>query len=427
MLPSDSTILKPWLDKKRDPFSHVAYFLTYGVMVLGVLLGILRCFFAWRDVRLVEDKLCLVMEDHFDGSKLSGKWMKEVQMDGFGNGEFAMTTSSDTNSYVSDGYLYITPTLTSDIIGHDAIYNGYTYNLTDCTYNETRNTYPKSTSATLGSSGPLVNNGTQEMFDLEAYYRACGAVSNSSTGAVISPVQSARLTTRRSASIKYGKVEVRAKMPSGDWLWPAIWMLPVQNTYGPWPMSGEIDIVESRGNWRTYPKQGQNYVRGSLHWGPFSWLNQVHKTYGWWSERRGSYAQKFHTYTLEWTKEFMRIYVDTRLHYMLDLHFDIPFFQRGDFPPVVQNGSDNIILENPWKNGSVSAPFDQKFYLILNVAVGGTNGWFPDNAGNKPWLDGSLSAMREFAKTQSQWYPTWSDNRDDRSLIVDYVKMWEIC
>lgn len=55
-------------------------------------------------------------------------------------------------------------------------------------------------------------------------------------------MQSARLTTQKSFSIAFGKVEVRAKLPKGDWLWPAIWMLPVNNTYGPWPASGEIDV-----------------------------------------------------------------------------------------------------------------------------------------------------------------------------------------
>ncbi|KAK0767477.1 Beta-1,3-glucan-binding protein, partial [Friedmanniomyces endolithicus] len=57
-------------------------------------------------------------------------------------------------------------------------------------------------------------------------------------------------------------------MPAGDWLWPAIWMLPVNSTYGPWPASGEIDIVESRGNNHTYPQGGNNIVSSTLHWGP---------------------------------------------------------------------------------------------------------------------------------------------------------------
>jgi hypothetical protein len=96
---------------------------------------------------------------------------------------------------------------------------------------------------------------------------------------------------------------------------------------------------------------------------------------------------------------------------MLSLRFDIPFFQRGDFPTSVSNASQEIVVPNPWTGRGNSAPFDQRmcnfraavlqdlkhifrhlaFYLILDVAVGGTNGWFPDNAGDKPWLNGALS------------------------------------
>jgi hypothetical protein len=117
-------------------------------------------------------------------------------------------------------------------------------------------------------------------------------------------------------------------------------MLPVENTYGPWPMSGSLGLfprellTDSPSQVRlilwnpagmvgvmpnscvpisplllcpkvVFHKRGQNYVRGSIHWGPLTWLNQVTKTVGYWSERRGSYADKFHTYTLEWTEKFM--------------------------------------------------------------------------------------------------------------------------
>lgn len=58
------------------------------------------------------------------------------------------------------------------------------------------------------------------------------------------------------------------------------------------------------------------------------------------------------------------------------------------------------------------------FYLIINLAIGGNNGWFPDNAGNKPWLDDSKTAMREFALAQDKWYPTWGSNGESASLIV---------
>ena len=95
-------------------------------------------------------------------------------------------------------------------------------------------------------------------------------------------------------------------------------------------------------------------------------------------------------------------------------------------------------------NGTNASPFDKPFYLILNVAVGGTNGWFPDGIGDKPWFDGSLStflcltlccasshcftdAMQEFAKNQAVWSETWPTDDADRGMVVDSVKMWQKC
>ncbi|KAI9457220.1 glycoside hydrolase family 16 protein [Lactarius psammicola] len=385
-------ITKPWLGKK-DKSARISYILTYSMFFIGVIGSAVRCYFGWKDVDLI-GRTCLVLEDHFDGNELdSSVWVHEVDMGGFGNGEFEMTTTSSNNSFIRDGELYILPTLTSDVIGKDAIHNGYTFNLTGCT---------------------------------NSNLTACGAVSNITTGAVINPVMSARITTKGKRSIRYGRVEVRAKLPRGC-LWPAIWMLPENNTYGPWPLSGEIDLMESRGNGPDYPAQGVNYVRGSLNWGPLSWLNAVYKTYGWWTMRRSTYADGFHTYALEWSEKFLRIYVDSRLTYMLALRFDIPFFQRGKFPTSVANASQEIILPNPWAGRGNSAPFDQPFYLILDVAVGGTNGWFPDGAGNKPWLNGAINAMQLFAQSQDKWSQTWPQSEDDRAMRVDYVKMWEQC
>ena len=139
--------------------------------------------------------------------------------------------------------------------------------------------------------------------------------------------------------------------------------------------------------------RGIDYVRASLNWGPFTFLNGVSKTFGWWTNRRKTFADDFHTFAMEWSPEFIRLYVDSRLTYMLYLKFNEPFFDRGDFPPVVQNGTDFITTPDPWKTGTPNvAPFDRPFYLIMDVAVGGTNGWFPDGAGDKPWLDHSLSS-----------------------------------
>ncbi|KAI8969530.1 concanavalin A-like lectin/glucanase domain-containing protein [Trametes punicea] len=384
---------KPWLSEK-DSKETLSYWIVCVLSLLGIAAAAIRCYFAWTQTMLLGN-VCLVMEDDFDIFDTENVWVHEVSMSGFGNAEFEMTTNSPNNSFVRDGRLYIVPTLTSDAIGYDNVLNGYTYNLTGCT---------------------------------DTNLTSCSAVSNETLGTVIPPVMSARIHTQSSYAIKYGKVEISAKLPRGDWLWPALWMLPVNDTYGPWPRSGEIDIMESRGNGPEYQAQGVDYVRGSLNWGPFPWLNGVSKTFGWWTNRRKTFADGFHTYALEWSPEFVRIYVDSRLTYMLTLKFNEPFFKRGDFPAVVANGTDFVQLQDPWAGGTRNvAPFDQPFYLIMNLAVGGTNGWFPDGVGNKPWLDGSLTAMRDFAEKQDEWYATWPQNVDDRALVIDSVKMWKLC
>ncbi|EAU83458.2 hypothetical protein CC1G_04714 [Coprinopsis cinerea okayama7 len=423
MLDKEKPIEKPWAEVK-DPYNRVAYFLTYGVMLIGILGGAARCFLGWNSVPIMKGKLCVVMDEEFNSADglfgEGGKFFREVDMSGFGNGEFEMSTDSDENSYVKNGNLYITPTFTSDLIGEDAVIDGHVFNITGCTFNITRGT-----SYTLDAgSQPLDVSavGQDEEFDLAGYVKACSAVSNSTSGQIINPIRSARLSTRLSASIKYGRVEVRAKIPTGDWLWPAIWMLPVDNVYGPWPKSGEIDIMESRGNGPEYPYQGTNYVRGSLNWGPSHALNRAYKTYGWWSLRRGSYDTDFHTYALEWDEEFIRIYVDSRLHHMLDLRLKKSFWELGKFPPFANIGGETVMVSNLWANGTKAAPFDQKFYLILDVGVGGTNGWFPDSK-EKPWLDGSQTAMGDFWRARNEWMPTWQDV-EKRSMIMC---MWEKC
>lgn len=78
-------------------------------------------------------------------------------------------------------------------------------------------------------------------------------------------------------------------------------------------------------------------------------------------------------------------------------------------------------LDNPWINGGQNAPFDQEFYLIINLAVGGTNGYFPDNVGNKPWSDSSPHAVNGFWDGRAQWQPTWVG--EGAALKIDSVKV----
>jgi len=248
----------------------------------------------------------------------------------------------------------------------------------------------------------------------------CVAVTNTTNGTVVNPVKSARLDTKAGASIRYGRVEVEAELPAGDWLWPAIWMLPVKSTYGPWPASGEIDIMESRGNNYSYSQGGNNIVSSTLHWGPDSandgwWRNNVKR-----EALHTTYAKGFHTFGLEWTPKYLFTYIDTRLLQVIYVDFNKPFWQKGDFPVADSNGTSLI---DPWsETGENSTPFDEDFYLILNVAVGGTNGWFKDGEQGKPWVDASTTAKKDFWDARDQWYPTWQKGG---FMTVKSVKIWQ--
>ena len=309
--------------------------------------------------------------------------------DAFRNGEFEMTTGGDENVYVEDGRLVIKPTLQDDGL------------------------LQKDTKIDLLKDGTCTSTRPVD----------CIAVTNTTAGnsSVVPPVLSGRITTKPGASIKYGRVEVTAKLPVGDWLWPAIWMMPVSDEYGPWPRSGEIDLAESRGNNYTYPQGGNNIISSALHWGPDPandafWRTNVKRP-----ALHTTYSAGFNTFGVEWSQKYLFTYVNSRLLQVLYVNFDKPLFERGAFPTANSNGTR---LQDPWsETGRLSTPFDQKFFLILNVAVGGTNGWFEDGVNGKPWLDSSPNAKKDFWLAKDRWFPTWTQPQ----MEVSKVMMWQQC
>ena len=265
-----------------------------------------------------------------------------------------------------------------------------------------------------------VINLTKEGICASDRWSDCVTSTNTTNGTIIQPVKSGRINSKKGATIKYGRIEVTATLPAGDWLWPAIWMLPVNATYGEWPRSGEIDIMESRGNNYTYPQGGNNIISSALHWGP----NEASDA--WWrtnNKRKAlhtTYAAGPHVYGVEWSENYLFTYIDSRLLQVLYFNFDGALYKRGKFPLSDSNGT---ALVDPWsQTGNPSTPFDEEFYLILNVAVGGTNGWFEDGVNGKPWVDAADSAKKDFWDTRGQWQPTWEK---EGQLKVDKVQIWQ--
>ena len=156
---------------------------------------------------------------------------------------------------------------------------------------------------------------------------------------------SARLRSLNKGDWKYGRFEIRAKLPSGQGIWPAIWMLPSDNTYGGWAASGELDIMEMVGH-------EPATVHGTLHYGG-SWPENTSTT-GSFSLPSGDFSDKFHDFAIEWEEGEIRWYVDGSL-YQTQTEW---WSAGGDYP----------------------APFNQRFHLLINLAIGGNWPGPPDSS-----------------------------------------------
>jgi len=207
--------------------------------------------------------------------------------------------------------------------------------------------------------------------------------------------------------LRYGTVEVRARVPKGDWIWPAIWMLPRDSHYGGWPRSGEIDIMETRGNVHANG-HGINQVSSTLHWGTSPGDNHYGQTTG--SKDASDWSSGFHTWKLEWTQDHLATFVDG--HQIMKV---TP--PGGGFHELGHTS-------NIWAGGEKMAPFDKEFYMIFNVAIGGTNGFFPDgwNYGyQKPWANDSPHAALDWWTNRARWQPSWQG--DKVAMEIDYIEM----
>ncbi|XP_071483403.1 beta-1,3-glucan-binding protein-like [Diadema antillarum] len=337
----------------------------------------------------------LIFNEQFDDFNLD-IWEHEITAGGGGNWEFEYYTNNRSNSYVRDGVLFLKPTLTEDNFGEGYLTWG--------------------TLSLWGASPANLCTGN-------AWY-GCERVGNGNN--YLNPIQSARIRTVDSFSFKYGRLEVQAKMPTGDWIWPAIWLLPKHGAYGEWPASGEIDLVEARGNTdlrdATGTSVGVDQVGSTMHWGPFWPYNGYPKTHATKNLANGeTFGNSFHKFVLDWTPSDLKFYIDDDL--ILTVNPPTGFWDLGDF------GTEAPGIENPWANSpNKLTPFDQEFYIILNVAVGGVN-YFADGLQGtaKPWANTSPTASKDFYLAKDAWYPTWNpdtNNGEDAAMQVNYIKVY---
>jgi beta-glucanase (GH16 family) len=171
---------------------------------------------------------------------------------------------------------------------------------------------------------------------------------------------SSRMVSRGKGDFLYGRFEARAKLPKGRGTWPAIWMLSTENQFGPWPSSGEIDIMEHVG-------YDQNKVHCSVHNSAFNGSRGNTKTA---SRVIPTATDDFHVYRVDWTPYAVRGYVDGEKYF--------------------EYVNDN--------KGFTTWPYNKKFHMIMNIAVGG-------NWGGAQGID---------------------DNIFPKSMLVDYVRVYKM-
>lgn len=269
-------------------------------------------------IGIIEAQWTLIWSDEFNQNSLdTSKWDYEIDCWGGGNNEQQCYTSRPQNVYLSNGALVLRPE-----------YHPYGY---------------------TGSYENCTNN-------------------NENSCAWTRPCTSGRIRTLKAVdgSWAYGRFEIRAKMPIGDFLWPAIWMLPTDNKFGSWAASGEIDIMEFRG-------QDQRISEHTLHFGG-QWPYNVYEGSGP-IDNGFNLTSDFHVYQLEWELNEIRWYIDSVQKRSATLN-------RSFYP---NNGGPNPYTD-------IRQPFDQRFHMILNVATGGNffnpgrYGYFDPAYHSRTWL-----------------------------------------
>ena len=226
----------------------------------------------------------LVWQDEFEGAEINQDyWSHEVNCWGGGNNEDQCYVSDAKNSFIQDGSLHIVA-------------------LKD---------RPSGAVGGPGNDQNVVTKGHS----------------------------SARMVTQGKVDWKYGRIEASMKIPCGQGLWPAFWMMPATSEYGGWAASGEIDIMEAV---NLDCDANQHEVHGTLHYGASSPNNIYSGTH---AMTQGSAVNTFHTYAVEWEPGEIRWFLD-------GVHF---------------------ATQSNWctESAPFPAPFDQSFFIILNVAVGG--------------------------------------------------------
>ena len=228
--------------------------------------------------------------------------------------------------------------------------------------------------------------------ELQAYIKSDKNVYVKNGNLVIQPIKeetkngnkftSGRINTMGKHDFKYGLFEARLKVPRGKGFLPAFWMMPTdESKYGSWPKCGEIDIMEVLGD-----KLNTSYA--TLHFGEPHTMAQKTKLL-----KKGNFADEFHVFACEWEPGLIKFYVDGEEIASFDDWFTKKLYDD----------------EEPYP-----APYNQPFYLILNVAVGGNWPGYPDA---RTTFDEKAQMVVDYVRVYQK--KSYNENVTKKEEIVD--------
>nr|XP_034831536.1 uncharacterized protein LOC117988493 [Maniola hyperantus] len=311
----------------------------------------------------------LLFEDNFNaGIKKGSVWTPETKFPGPPEYPFNVYLFGK-NVRVNDGKLVISPITLESKFGDEFIHN--------------------SLDLTQSCTGMI---GTRECYR-DAF-----------VDDILPPIITAKLSTKKSFSFKYGRIEIGARMPLGNWLVPELQLEPQDNIYGEQNYaSGLLRVALVKGN-----VEDSKHLYGGpiLNDAPPFRTQYIKEKIG-----LDHWSKVFHNYTLIWKPDGISLYVDGENYGEIS---------HGGF---AEDGKKNDVqAATRWLQGTPMAPFDQMFYISLGLSVGGAHE-FPDSP-SKPWTNNATDAMLKFWQAKEQWMPTWYD--DMSALQVDYVRVYAL-
>lgn len=235
------------------------------------------------------------------------------------------------------------------------------------------------------------------------------------SGTIPPPVIAGRVKSK--FRFKYGKIEIRAQLPRGDWIFPELYLQPHSNTYGAHYASGRMWVAYARGNLDLVTVNNDQIGNSVLYGGPVLGINEPVRTQAAVKvEGQEPWGAGYHTYTLTWGEDKME--------------FEVDGVNKGTVRPPA--GAFSTIQTNPeysyaseWK--TKMAPFDQEFSVILGIGVGGRSD-FPDKSKSrgtlKPWKNSDPKQNLLFSNKRDQWQPSWEG--DNSALKIEYVRVWAL-